>query len=167
MSRIAGALGRADPRHRKLFEENADRYVARLQALDRRIAACIDRVPRSERKLVTDHDAFGYFARRYGITVVGAVIPSQTTQAEPSAGETAKLIHLIRREHVKAVFPESSLNPKLAQQIARATGARSDLTLYGDTLGPKGSPGATYIASERANADAMVDGFTGGRVRCR
>ena len=65
-------------------------------------------VPRAQRKLVTDHDAFGYFARRYGIHIVGAVIPSLTTQAQPSAGETAKLIRLVRREHVRAVFPESS-----------------------------------------------------------
>jgi ABC-type Zn uptake system ZnuABC Zn-binding protein ZnuA len=123
-------------------------------------------VPRSQRKLVTDHDAFDYFAARYGIQVVGAVIPSQSTHAEPSAGETAKLIDLVRREHVKAVFPETSMNSKLAEAVARATGARSDLTLYGDTLGPDGSPAATYIGMERANADAMVRGFTGGRRGC-
>jgi ABC-type Zn uptake system ZnuABC Zn-binding protein ZnuA len=63
-------------------------------------------VPPAERKLVTDHDAFGYFAGRYGIRIVGAVIPSQSTQAQPSAGETARLIRLVRREHVRAVFPE-------------------------------------------------------------
>ena len=126
------------------------------------IAVCFARVPRAQRKLVTDHDAFGYFAARYGIRVVGAVIPSRTTQAQPSAGETAKLIALIRREHVKAVFPESSINPKLAQAIARETGATSRYTLYGDTLGPA----QTYLAMMRANADAMVRGFTGGRVGC-
>src|SRR5205823_4263580 len=117
-------------------------------------------------KLVTDHDAFGYFARRYGIDVVGAVIPSQTTQAQPSARDTARLVALIRREHVRAVFPESSVNARLARAIARETGARADLVLYGDTLGPAGSPGATYLAMERANADAMVRGMTGGRRRC-
>jgi zinc/manganese transport system substrate-binding protein len=120
----------------------------------------------SARKLVTDHDAFGYFAHRYRIDVVGAVIPSQTTQAQPSAGATARLVRLIRREHVRAVFPESSINRRLAETIARETGATSSYTLYGDTLGPSGSPGATYIGMERANADAMVRGFSGGRVRC-
>ena len=100
------------------------------------------------------------------LDVVGAVIPSQTTQAQPSAGATARLIALIRRRHVRAVFPESSLNPRLAETIARETGASSRFTLYGDTLGPSGSLGATYLGMERANADAMVRGLSGGRVRC-
>jgi ABC-type Zn uptake system ZnuABC Zn-binding protein ZnuA len=126
----------------------------------------VDRVPAPQRKLVTDHDAFNYFAGRYGITVVGAVIPSQTTQAQASAKDVAALSKLIRREGVKAVFPESSINPKLARAIASQTGATSDLTLYGDTLGPKGSSGATYLSMEQANADAMARGFTGGAERC-
>ena len=94
------------------------------------------------------------------------MIPSQTTQAEPSAGQVADLIALIRREGVRAIFPESSLSPKLARSIARATGAVSSYTLYGDTLGPLGSPGATYVSMEAANANAMVRGFTGGARRC-
>jgi ABC-type Zn uptake system ZnuABC Zn-binding protein ZnuA len=123
-------------------------------------------VPASERKLVTDHDAFGYFAARYGVTVIGAVIPSQATQGQPSAGATAKLAALVKREHVKAIFPESSVNPKLAQALARETGASAGYTLYGDTLGPAGSSGATYLSMERANADAMARGFSGGKVNC-
>jgi len=67
---------------------------------------------------------------------------------------------------VRAVFPESSLNRSLADTIARETGARSDLTLYGDTLGPAGSPGATYLGMERANADAIARGLSGGKVSC-
>jgi zinc/manganese transport system substrate-binding protein len=124
------------------------------------------RVPATRRKLVTDHDAFGYFAHRYGIDVVGAVIPSQTTQAQPSAGDLAKLTKVIEREHVQAIFPESSINPKLADAIARETGASADHTLYGDTLGTAGSKGATYLGMEAANADAMVRGFTGGARGC-
>ena len=98
--------------------------------------------------------------------MIGAVIPSQTTQAQPSAGDVAKLTDQIRREHVRAVFPESSLNPKVADAIARDTGASANYTLYGDTLGPRGSAGATYLRMEQANADAMVRGFTGGARRC-
>jgi len=78
----------------------------------------------------------------------------------------AHLIALIRREHVQAVFPESSVNPRLADQIARETGASAKYRLYGDTLGPKGSSGATYLSMERANADAIVRGLTGGRLGC-
>jgi zinc/manganese transport system substrate-binding protein len=94
------------------------------------------------------------------------VIPSQTTQAQPSAGEVAKLSALIKREGVKAIFPESSINKKLADALAGQTGATAKYTLYGDTLGPAGSRGATYLGMERANADAMVRGFTGGRQGC-
>jgi ABC-type Zn uptake system ZnuABC Zn-binding protein ZnuA len=163
---IRDALTRANPDAKSVYAANAATYLAKLRALDRGIAACIQRVPASQRKLVTDHDAFGYFAHRYGIEVVGAVIPSQTTQAQASAGDVARLARLIRRQGVKAVFPESSINPKLARAIARETGATSDFTLYGDTLGPKGSPGATYLGMELANADAMVRGFTGNTQHC-
>jgi ABC-type Zn uptake system ZnuABC Zn-binding protein ZnuA/ABC-type Mn2+/Zn2+ transport system permease subunit len=163
---VRDALAAADPAGRAGYARNAAAYVARLRALDAGIARCMARVPAAQRRLVTDHDAFGYFAHRYGITVVGAVIPSQTTAAQPSAGDVARLVRVIRRERVRAVFPESSVNARLARAIAQRTGARSDLALYGDTLGPEGSAGATYLSMERANADAMVRGFTGGRARC-
>jgi ABC-type Zn uptake system ZnuABC Zn-binding protein ZnuA/ABC-type Mn2+/Zn2+ transport system permease subunit len=164
--RIGRALASADPAHRPTFERRAAAYAARLLRLDREVARCFSRVPASARKLVTDHDAFRYFAHHFRIDVVGAVIPSQTTQAQPSAGATARLIRLIRREHVRAVFPESSINRRLAETIARETGATSSYTLYGDTLGPSGSRGATYIEAERVNADAMARGFSGRRVHC-
>jgi len=163
---IRDALARANPRAKAVYAANAAAYLAKLRALDAGIARCFADVPRAQRKLVTDHDAFGYFARRYGIAIVGAVIPSQTTDAEPSAGAVARLVRTIVREHVAAVFPETSVNAKLAQAIARETGASAGYTLYGDTLGPRGSPGATYLTMERANADAMVRGFTGGRRGC-
>jgi ABC-type Zn uptake system ZnuABC Zn-binding protein ZnuA len=123
-------------------------------------------VPADQRRLVTDHDAFGYFAKRYGIQVVGAVIPSQSTQAQPSARDLAALVGTIRRQKVRAVFPESSINPKLADVIARETGASADRTLYGDTLGPRGSAGGTYLRMEQTNADQMVRGFTGAARGC-
>jgi ABC-type Zn uptake system ZnuABC Zn-binding protein ZnuA len=164
---IREALVAADPAAAATYRANAAAYLRRLRALDAGIRACLASVPAAQRKLVSDHDAFGYFAHRYGIAIVGAVIPSQTTQAQASAADIARLVKLLRREHVRAVFPESSLSPKLARQIARETGARADYTLYGDTLGPSGSPGATYISMEKANADAMTRGFTGGARGCR
>jgi ABC-type Zn uptake system ZnuABC Zn-binding protein ZnuA/ABC-type Mn2+/Zn2+ transport system permease subunit len=164
---IRDGLAAADRPHHAAYTRRAAAYLRRLRALDTRLRACFARLPRAERKLVTDHDAFGYFAHRYGLDVVGAVIPSQTTQAQPSAGATARLIRLIRREHVRAVFPESSLNRRLADTIARETGATSHDALYGDTLGPAGSAGATYLGMEQANAGAIVRGLSGGRLRCR
>lgn len=164
---IRDSLLDAEPSEAAQFRRNAEAYLAKLRALDRGIARCMDSVPAAERKLVTDHDAFGYFAKRYGITVVGAVIPSQTTQAQPSAKDVSELVDRIEREGVKAVFPESSVSPKLAETIADQTGASSDQTLYGDTLGPEDSTGATYLQMEAANADAMAQGFSGGQRRCQ
>jgi ABC-type Zn uptake system ZnuABC Zn-binding protein ZnuA len=166
VERIRAALVMADPGARATFDRNAAAERRRITAMQSTLERCFAQVPPAQRKLVTDHDAFGYFARRFGITVVGAVIPSQTTQAQPSAASVSRLTAQIRREHVRAIFPETSLNPKLAGAIARQTGATTSYHLYGDTLGPDGSPGATYVGMELANGDAMVRGFTGGRVRC-
>jgi len=163
---IRDTLAEADPAARATFAANARRYLAKLRALDAGIARCMAQVPAGERTLVTSHDAFTHFARRYDITVVGALFPAQSAQAQPSAGEVARLATQVRREHVRAVFPESSINPKLARVLARETGARADLTLYGDSLGPRGSSGDSYLKMERANADAMVRGFTGGGAGC-
>ncbi len=164
---IARQLSAADPSHRRLFQRNAREYLRRLGRLEAGIANCFDQIPVAQRKLVTDHDAFGYFAGRFGIDVVGAVIPSQTTQAQPSAKDVSELIDLIERERVQAVFPESSLSAKVADAIARQTGASADYELYGDTLGPEDSDGATYLQMEAANAEAMVRGFSDGRLGCR
>ncbi len=163
---IRDALTAANPGAKATYQANADAYLKKVRALDSGIAACMAKVPKAQRKLVTDHDAFNYFAGRYEITVVGAVIPSQTTQAQPSAGDVAKLTRLIEKERVKAVFPESSVNPKLAQAVAKQTGASAEYTLYGDSLGAQDTPGATYLGMEQANADAMVKGFTGGQQSC-
>jgi zinc/manganese transport system substrate-binding protein len=166
VQQIRDTLAAADPANKSTFDANAAVYLQHLKTLDEGIQACIERVPSDQRKLVTDHDAFGYFAERYGIQVVGAVIPSQTTQAEPNAKQLTALADLIRSEHVTAVFPESSLSPKLAQAIAQETGASAEYTLYGDTLGPADSSGATYLKMEAANADQMVKGFTSGADSC-
>jgi len=167
VAEIERQLALADPAHRRRFERNADAYLSTLRGLDRGIARCMRSVPATQRKLVTDHDAFGYFAHRYGIEVVGAVIPSQTTQAQPSAKDLSALAELIEREQVAAIFPETSLSAGVAEAIADQTGASAEYSLYGDTLGPSGSGGATYLRMEAANANAMVRGFTAGRQGCR
>jgi zinc/manganese transport system substrate-binding protein len=157
---IATQLSAVDPADGKTFETNAAANEAKLKAVDSGIAQCLDSVPASDRKLVTDHDAFGYFANRYAIQVVGAVIPSQTTQAQPNAQDLSDLANVVRTEHVKAIFPESSLSPKLAETIASQTGAKVGQDLYGDTLGPEGSSGDTYLKMEAANAEAMFQAFS-------
>lgn len=164
MREIRDALVKAAPGANAAFGANAGAYLAKVRTLEAGIAKCFAAVPAAQRRLVTDHDAFGYFAGRYAI--IGAVIPSQTTQAQPSAGDVASLVRLITAQRVRAVFAESSINPRLAKAVARQTGASSSYTLYGDALGDTGSPGATYLGMEQANADAMVRGFTGGTDRC-
>jgi ABC-type Zn uptake system ZnuABC Zn-binding protein ZnuA/ABC-type Mn2+/Zn2+ transport system permease subunit len=163
---IRDAMIAADQSKRATFERNASAYLRELRALDAGISECLAAVPAAQRKLVTDHDAFNYFANRYGIRVVGAVIPSQTTEAQASAGEVSELAEEIRAQGVRAIFPESSINPDVAKALAKQTGTISDLTLYGDTLGPPGSSGATYLTMEQANADAMTRGFTGEQRGC-
>jgi len=142
-------------------------YGERLRRLDRKVAACIDRLPPSQRKLVTSHDALDYYTSRYGLTVVGAVIPSQSTQAQPSSRAVNRLVDRIRRERVKAIFPESSLSPKVERAVARESGASVGGALWADTLGPKGSKGATYVGSIQDNTDRIVRALSGGRERCR
>jgi ABC-type Zn uptake system ZnuABC Zn-binding protein ZnuA len=163
---IRDALSAADPDGRAEYAANARAYGKRLRRLDRNVAACIDMIPPARRKLVTTHDALAYYADRYGIDVVGALIPSLSTAAQPSAGDTQKLVDQIEREGVEAIFPESSLNPKLEAAVARETGARVGRPLWADTLGPDGSDGATYIESIQSNTAALVDGLTGGRQSC-
>jgi zinc/manganese transport system substrate-binding protein len=164
--RIRDALSAADPAGRAIYDANAAGYLARLTALDHAIAGCMLRIPASKRKLVTDHDALGYYAARYGIDVIGTVIPANSTQAQASAGEVARLVSTIRAAGVGTIFPESSVNPKLTRAIARDANARVGPALYADSLGAKGSPGATYLGSLRANTLALVAGFSAGRERC-
>jgi ABC-type Zn uptake system ZnuABC Zn-binding protein ZnuA len=166
VGRIRDALVAADSGGRATYDANAAAYVARLRRLDRAIAECMGRIPRSRRRLVTDHDTFGYYAGRYGIEVVGTVIPALSTQAQASAGEVARLARTIRTAGVRTIFPESSVNARLARAIARDAGARVGPPLYADSLGPPGSEGATYLGSLRANTRALAAGFTGGAARC-
>lgn len=160
---IAAALGKELPGSVSYFQRNVRDFKARVAALDRRIERCLASIPHSRRKLVTNHDSLAYFARRYGIEVIGVLIPSLSTEAQPSAGRTRDLVELIERERVPAVFAESGVNPKLAQAVARETGARVVSSLYVDSLGPKGSEGATYLGMLRHNAEKIVEGLSGRR----
>src|SRR5919199_616507 len=136
--RIRAALTRADPAGRAAFARGAAAELARLRALDQAIARCMAAVPVAKRTLVTDHDAFGAFAARYGVRVVGAVIPARTTQAQPSAGELSRLAAVIRRARVRAVFPEASLSPRLAPALAPPTRAHARYTPFGGAARPAG-----------------------------
>ena len=163
---IRDALVRADPAGRAVYERNAQAYTARLRRLDREVAACLRRVPARQRRLVTTHDALGAFAKRYDVEVIGSVLDSRSTQAQPSGGDIRELVEQMHARDVRVLFAESSVAPRLERAIASEAGARVGAALYADTLGPEGSSGDTYLRSVAANADAMVRGFTSGRERC-
>ena len=163
---IGGALAKADPQGAAGYRARAGAYERELRTLDTAVARCIGEIPPDERKLVTTHDALGYYARRYGLRVVGTVIPALTTQAQASSGDLARLVDTIRREGVQAIFAESSVNAKVEDAIAQETGARVGRALWADTLGPAGSDGATYADSIRSNTTAIVEGLTAGGNAC-
>jgi ABC-type Zn uptake system ZnuABC Zn-binding protein ZnuA len=162
--RIRAALSAADPDGSKQYDRQAGDYEQRVEQLDAAIAACMSRIPAQRRKLVTNHDAFAYFARRYDIDVLGSILPSLSTSAQPSAGDVRELVATIRREKVGTVFPESALSQRLEAAVARESGAEVGPALYADALGPKGSPGATYLQAMAHDAAAIADGL--GGVRC-
>ena len=161
------ALTEADPGGREIYRRNAAAFTRKLERLDSEIAGCMERVPRAQRKLVTTHDALGYFARRYGVEVVGALIPSLSTQAQPSVKDINALVEQIRDEGVKAIFPETAINSQLEQAVSREAGAEVGKALWADSLGREGSSGDTYLKAMAFNTQAIVDGMTDGQVACR
>jgi ABC-type Zn uptake system ZnuABC Zn-binding protein ZnuA len=163
---IRDALLKADPAGRETYERNAAAYISDLEALDRDIADCMRRVPADKRKLVTTHDALGYFADRYDVEVVGALIPSLSTQAQPSARDIDELVDQIRDEGVEAIFPETALNQRLENAVSREAGAEVGAQLWADALGPTGSGAETYLDAMRKNATTMAEGMSSGAVSC-
>lgn len=154
---IVTAFAAADPPNAAAYRANGDAAKARFDAADRQIRALIETIPAANRKMVTNHDAFGYFIERYGLTFVGAVIPSVTTQSEPSSKDIASLVGLIKKEGVKAIFSESSVDPKVAREIARDTNVRIVDDLYGDSLGEPGSGAETVDGMLLANARKIAE----------
>lgn len=156
VERVRDALVAADPAGGGTYEANAAAYVDELEALDEEIAARVDELPAERRKLVTTHDAFGYFARRYGFEIVGTALPVSTEAADPAAGDVAALVDRIAAAGVPAIFAENIENQALLERIAGDAGVVLGPDLYSDALGPAGSAGATYVGMMRANADAIV-----------
>ena len=126
---IRQALSALDPANAETYQANAEAYEAELAELDGWVKSQIETIPAENRKLVTDHTVFGYYADRYGLEQVGAVIPSLSTAAEPSAQELAELEDVIKEQGVKAIFVGNTVNPGLEQRVAEDTGIQL-VTLY-------------------------------------
>jgi ABC-type Zn uptake system ZnuABC Zn-binding protein ZnuA len=163
---IRDALVAADPDGRATYARNARRYIERLRDLDRDVEACIAKLPQGKRKIVTTHDSLSYFAHRYGLEAIGAVIPSLSTQAQPSAKDINALVDQVEEEGVEAIFPESALSDELERAVSREAGAEVGEPLFTDSLGPPGTPASTYIGSMRENARRLALGMSGGTLRC-
>lgn len=159
VANVARGLAAAVPERSAEISARAEAYTAALDALDADVRSQIDTIPPARRKLVTNHDALGYFTDRYGITLIGSVIPSFDSQAELSASQLSALSSTIKAQGVKAIFAESSLPAKAAETVAKDAGVKviaGDDALYADSLGPPGSAGDTYLKMVRHNTRQLV-----------
>jgi len=155
---IQDGFSAADRTGERNYRNNVATYLAQLDALDREIKAAIAPIPSARRKVITTHNAFGYFGDAYGIEFIAA--ESLSTEAEPSAREVARLIEQIRRENVTALFLENVADSRLLQRIAAETGVRIGGKLYSDALSPPDGPAATYIEMMRSNVRELTSALT-------
>ena len=159
---IERGLAAAEPSAATTFQANLAAYTRQLQALDSEVQRQIDSL--ANKKLVTNHDAFGYYVDRYGLQLVGSVIPSFDTSAELSGRDIRDLVAEIKATRVKAILSETSLPPRTAETIGREAGVKvvtGEDALYGDTLGPRGSDGDTYLKMIRHNTRTIVRNLSG------
>lgn len=154
---IRDGLTAADPAGKELYAANAAAYTAQLQELDAFIAQQVEQIPAERRQIVTNHESFGYFADRYGFTIIGTVVPSVSTGTAPSAQQLARLVDRIRATGAPAIFLETGANPQLADQLAQETGIRVVTDLFTHSITPADGLAPTYIAMMRHNAQAIVD----------
>ena len=156
---ITSGLVTVDPGNEALYRRNAEAYAARLAALDQWVRAEIAKVPAARRKIVTSHDAFGYFGEAYGVRFLAP--QGVSTEAEPSAAEVGRLIRQIKAENITALFMENMSNPATLQRIAQEAGVRVRGRLYADALSAESGPAPTYEAMFRHNVSLMVPAMRG------
>ncbi len=156
VNEIAARLSAVDPNNASVYFQNASDYAAQLDELHYWILDQVGAVDEERRLLVTSHDSFGYFAELYGFEVVGLVIPSLATHVEPSAEHIAELVEVVREREIPALFGETTVSERLAQAVARETGAGL-FRLYSGSLGPEGSGADTYLTMVRANVAVIVE----------
>ncbi len=150
---VRDALIAADPAHGDNYRARAIAYLTQLDMLEKWVRLKVAELPRDRRKLVTSHDAFQYFARDYGFTILA--VEGLSTDTEPSNRHVSELIDTIKKENVKAVFTESTVNPKVTQEVTRETGARMGGILHADGLGE--GDASTYSGMMRHNVSTIVD----------
>lgn len=155
---IAKGLAAADPAGAAAYEQSLAAYSTRIGALDGDVRARIGAIAPGKRKVITSHDAFGYFGAAYGVTFIGAV--GLSTEAEASAADIARIVRQMRRDAVRAVFVENMTDARLIAQIAREADGAAGGTLYADALSPKDGPAPTYLGMFEHNVKQLVAGMT-------
>jgi zinc/manganese transport system substrate-binding protein len=156
---IRDGLIAADPDGRAVYEANAAKYLEELSALDAEVRGAIASVPAERRRVITTHDAFGYFAAAYGIEFLAP--QGISTEAEATPKTVGRLIDQIRKEKITAVFIENMTDGRLVERIAKETGVRPGGELYADALSPKGGPAPTYVAMVRYNVRLLTKAMIG------
>ena len=154
VTNIRDALALADPADAERFRKNADTYLAKLDALDREVRDAIKQIPESRRKMISTHDAFGYFAAAYGIRFIAPL--GVSTETEASARDIAGIIAQIKGEKIPAVFLENISDPRLIRRISAETGAKIGGTLFSDSLTAEKGDAPTYIDMVRHNIKALT-----------
>jgi ABC-type Zn uptake system ZnuABC Zn-binding protein ZnuA len=155
---IRDGLIQVDAAGKATYTNNADSYIKQLLDLNEALKRQAASIPPERRKMITNHDAFPYFAQEYGFKVVGNIL--STPESEPSAGQLAALVQAIKAEHVKAVFSESQFSPKLTTIIADEAGVTIVSNLYTDTLGDAGSGVTTYADMLRYDMQEVVEALS-------
>ena len=151
---LIAALVKVDPDHAEAYRRRGAAYRAQLQDTDRWVRAQIATVPAAQRRVITSHDAFGYFSAAYGVEFLAPV--GWNTENEPSAKDVARLIRQIKQEKTRALFVENMSDPRLINRIAREAGGVVGGTLYSDALAPAGQTGDSYIGMFRHNVPALT-----------
>ncbi len=151
---IAKGLSSVDPAGAAIYQANADAYEAKLIDLDQWVKAEFAAIPEAKRRMITSHDALGYFGAAYGITILSSM--GVSTESEPSAGDIARLIKQIRQEKITAVFIENVTDPRLMEQVAKESGATLGGELYSDALSNPGEAAPTYIDMFKNNVTKIV-----------
>lgn len=154
VANIRDGLIAADPDGKAVYEANADKYLAALKAENTAVKTALDALPQSRRRIITSHDAFGYFGDAYGLEILAP--EGVSTASEPSAKDVANIIRQIREDKIPAVFLENITNAKMLEQIAKESGAKIGGTLYSDALsGPDGSA-PTYLDMFKHNVGTLT-----------
>jgi zinc/manganese transport system substrate-binding protein len=151
---IRDALAAADPSDADYFAKKAEAYLAQLEALDAEAQQALKQIPESRRKVISTHDAFGYFAARYGIQFIAPI--GVSTESEPSARDIAAIIKQVKAAHIPAVFLERIGDPRLMHRISAETGAKIGGTLYSDSLTDEKGDAPTYIDMVRHNITTLT-----------